>query len=186
MVLSKQKLNEIQRAYRATKRGHVCVFLGSARSRSKKWGLECDLTLEYLLSIATDRCPIFGTEFDWGSSGLGAGQCKSPNAPSLDRVLNEIGYIQGNVVFISNVANKIKHTVTEKELYAVADWLHDKRKEVLNAFKDKPTPVPRPPDTPGRKSPAHGPVHGARAGKDCDGSQHHQGEFFGADTGHCA
>ena len=38
------------------------------------------------------------------------------------------------VVFISDRANKIKQDGTEKELYAVADWLHKKRKEVSIAF----------------------------------------------------
>jgi hypothetical protein len=104
----------------------------------------------------------------------------------MDRIIPQLGYVKGNIAFISVLANSIKQNVTEKELYSVADWLHDKRKEVLNAFKDKPAPIPKPPDTPGRKDPAHGSVHGAGVGKDCDGSQHHQAEFFGADTGHCA
>ena len=56
--------------------------------------------------------------------------------------VGKLGYVEGNVVWISALANRIKSNATEKELYAVADWLHHKRKEVMNAFKIKPTPVP--------------------------------------------
>ena len=169
--------------YRKTQRGHISRALGKARERAKEKNLLIDLDLDYLCLIATDHCPVFGTLFDWGQKG---NKKRSEAGPSLDRIIPDLGYVKGNVVFVSNIANKIKQNVTEKELYAVADWLHDKRKEVLNAFKDKPAPIPKPPDTPGRKDPSHGTVHGAGARKDCDGAQHHQGEFFGADTGHCA
>jgi hypothetical protein len=172
--------------YFSTKKGHLKSYRNAAMQRARLKNIPFNLTIKYIESIATDECPIFKMPFVWGRSGRGHGKSRGPYAPSLDRVIPELGYVEGNVVFISHWANKIKQDVTEKELYAVADWLHDKRKEVLNAFKEQPTPVPRPPDTPGRKGPAHGAVHGARAGKDCDGSQHHQGEFFGADTGHCA
>lgn len=165
-----------------TKRGHLVIFLRAAKRRAKNKNLPFDLDIDHLLSIATDECPIFKTEFSWGINGKGL----QPTSPSMDRVIPHLGYVKGNIAFISALANTIKQNVTEKELYAVADWLHDKRKEVLNAFKDKPTPIPKPPDTPGRKDPAHGAVHGAGVRKDCDGSQHHQAELFGADPNHCA
>lgn len=135
------------------------------------------------MSIANKPCPVFGVEFEWGCSGLGSGRSKSPNSPSLDRVIPELGYIIGNVVFISRLANTIKSNATEKELYAVADWLHDKRKEVLNAFKDRPTPLPAPPDTPGKKPSARWPFPGAGPGKNSNRADDRQGELFGADPG---
>ena len=165
-----------------TKRGHLIIFLRSAKNRAKNKNLPFDLDIDHLLSIAPDECPVFRTEFSWGINGKGL----KPTSPSMDRIIPQLGYVKGNIAFISVLANSIKQNVTEKELYSVADWLHDKRKEVLNAFKDKPAPVSKPPDTPGRKDPAHGPVHGAGARKDCDGAQHHQGELFGADPNHCA
>lgn len=186
MALSKKEAEREYRArYFSTKRGHLKTYRNAALRRSREKNVPFDLSVEHIESIATDVCPVFGTAFVWGTSGKGKGNSNGDNAPSLDRVIPELGYVEGNLVFISHLANKIKQDVTEKELYAVADWLHDKRKEVLNAFKDKPTPIPKPPDTPGRKDPAHGAVHGAGAGKDCDGAQHYQGELFGEDTGYC-
>lgn len=166
------------------KKKHIAAFLNNARSRARRKGVPFDITKEQLVSIATDKCPVFGVDFDWGLSGMGHGRSSGDNAPSLDRVIPELGYIKENLVFISHLANKVKQDTTEKELYAVADWLHDKRKEVLNALKERLTPLPEPPSTPGRKNPSHGAVHGAGPGKDCDGSQHYQGELFGEDSGH--
>lgn len=162
-----------------TKEGHVTVFLRAVRARARNKNLPFNLDKDYLLSIATDECPVFKFPFDWGIDGKG----HDPKGPSLDRVIPELGYVKGNVVFISILANTIKSNVTEKELYAVADWLHDKRKEVLNAFKDKPAPVPDALDTASKKHSQHGSVLGPRVGQDCDGSQHYRGELPGAYAG---
>ena len=160
--------------YYSSKHGHTNMFFNGAKRRAKKKNLPFDLTHEYLISIAHDVCPVFGVPFNWGISGKGYGIPKSDNAPSLDRGIPELGYIKGNVVFISRLANNIKSTATEKELYAVADWLHDKRKEVMNAHKDKLTSIPAAPDTPGRRPSASGAVHGPGPRKIGNGAHHYQ------------
>jgi hypothetical protein len=128
-------LSEQQKNYRATKRGHLSRCLGKARERSKILNIECDLNLEYLESIATNECPVFKTPFVWGQ-----GKGKHPYRPSLDRIIPELGYVKHNVVFISFKANLIKQDVAEKELYAVADWLHEARKKV-NVDKRPASPI---------------------------------------------
>ena len=115
------------------------VRLGGYKHTAVKQNVPFNLTREYLESIKTERCPVFNTIFEWERSGKGN---KTGESPTLDRIIPELGYVEGNVVWISDFANRIKSNATEVELYAVADWLHDKRKEVLNAFKIKPTPVP--------------------------------------------
>ena len=160
-------------------------FFSNAKNRARSKNVPFDLTYEYIMSIMTTHCPVFGVEFVWQSSKMGKGQT-NPNSPSLDRVIPEYGYVQGNMVFISHSANTIKSNVTEKELYAVADWLHDKRKEVLNALKDKHTSLPGTGDTPVKDNATSRPVYGARARKDCDGAHHYQAELFGTDPNYCA
>ena len=93
MALSNKKLVD-QQNYRKTKRGHLVNCLGHAKERSKRYNLSCDLTLIYLESIANDECPVFKTPFVWGQSNG-----RHPYRPSLDRVVPNLGYIQGNVVF---------------------------------------------------------------------------------------
>jgi hypothetical protein len=45
------------------------------------------------------------------------------NSPSLDRIVPELGYVEGNVVWISNRANILKRDATWEELQRVAEWL---------------------------------------------------------------
>lgn len=116
-----------------TKRGHLMHTLGRIRFRARKSNIPFSIDIEHLESIATDTCPIFGTTFDWGLDNKGSGKAR----PSLDKIVPELGYIKGNVAFISTWANIIKSDATEKELYAVADWLHDKRKEILKNVSEK-------------------------------------------------
>ena len=167
-----------------TQRSYLHRFLRNAKARSKRKGVAFDLDINYLQSIVTDACPIFKTEFVWRPPKLGKGRTE-PNSPSLDRIVPELAYVKGNMVFISHVANKVKSDATEKELYAVADWLHDKRKEVLNAFKNKHAPVPGACDPAVKAPAAPGPVPRARPREDCDGAHHYQGELFGTHPGGC-
>jgi hypothetical protein len=121
-----------------TKRGHINQILGNIKYRVKKKQIAFDLDLDYLESIAFDKCPVFQTVFDWGLDKKGY----TKERPSLDRIVPELGYVKGNVVFISNWANSIKQDATEKELYTVADWLHDARKKVLNVKKKSDARIP--------------------------------------------
>jgi hypothetical protein len=104
---------------------HVQRFHSRARSRAKEKDIPFDISLEYLRSIATDSCPVFHTPFGWGPSGLGRGKFKD-NAPQLDRIIPELGYIVGNVAFISHRANRIKDNGTMQEHYDIADWIWDR------------------------------------------------------------
>ena len=173
-------LSETEKRYRATKRGHLCRFLSSAKERSIKQNVSFDLTLDYLESITTDECPVFKTPFVWGQSNG-----KHPYRPSLDKVVPELGYVRGNVVFISLKANTIKQDITEKELYAVADWLHDKRKEVLENVKPKPVaPLPDEDNWESEMHPQHRTISTTGIGKDSDNADHHSGTVYRQDVNH--
>jgi len=89
------------------------------------------LSLQDLIDIATDECPIFHTPFVWGISGLGKGRTR-PDSPTLDRILPHLGYIKGNVAFLSYRANRIKDNGTMQEHYDIADWIwnHIHAKEI--------------------------------------------------------
>jgi len=54
-------------------------------------------------------CPVLGMELDWGMNGL------QDNSPSLDRIDSTKGYIKGNVMILSNLANKMKSNSTPEQ-----------------------------------------------------------------------
>jgi hypothetical protein len=178
--LERRRNIENKRSYKKleTEDGHLELYLKNAKTRSKKHNLNFNLDLEYLKSIKTDKCPVFNTIFIWGLSRRGY----LSTSATIDRVVPELGYIKGNVVFISNLANRIKSDATEVELYAVADWLHEKRKEVLNAFKEQLAPVPAGPDQQGEVYPELGTFSSAGTREDSYDLDHYQRTIRGEDS----
>lgn len=72
---------------------------------------------EYLESIWTGRCPALGVEL-----------CKNADrsdecAAELDRFMPELGYVRGNVTFLSRKANRIKNNCSAEELDKILDWM---------------------------------------------------------------
>ncbi len=154
-----------------TKKGHLQKYLSSIKLRAKEKNVPFDLDNLYLESIATTKCPVFDVVFDWGLDKKGQGR----DRPSLDRIIPELGYVKGNVCFISFRANSIKNDATETELYAVADWLHEARKKVLNAQKITTTPVPTGTYPKSEEHTKHGTLLTPGIGEDDDHPHHHCG-----------
>ena len=92
----------------------------SARRRAKIKGIPFNLTIEYLLDIVTDRCPVFNTEFKFRGNKVARDE-----SPSLDRIDPTKGYVEGNVVVISSKANNIKSAYKSTDIYKVAQWLQE-------------------------------------------------------------
>ena len=114
------------------KRLNISKTLYTVKRRAMAKGLPFNLDHKYLCAIAPSKCPIFKMPLAWGYGSLATRGHVADNSPSLDRIVPESGYVKGNVAWISNKANMIKSSADEKDLYAVADWLHKKRKEVIH------------------------------------------------------
>src|SRR6185312_6065163 len=96
------KLAEIRRA------NPKKYMLKDAKRRSKDKGIECSIT-ENDFDIPK-TCPISLIELQCNVGGL------KPNSPTLDRIDNSKGYIQGNVRVISNRANAMKRDADIPEI----------------------------------------------------------------------
>ena len=158
---------------------HITAFLHGARYRAKRDSVPFCLTKEYLLSIATDECPIFHTFFEWGPSGLGAGNAK-PNGPTLDRIEPDLGYVEGNVAFISYRANRLKDNGTMQDHYDIADWLWTH----LYAKKNATPSVPKRTNLKSRIYTQHGLISPARIGQDFNNADYHIGAISRQDVDH--
>ena len=142
---------------------HVGHAFDWAKRRARAKNLPFTITKEYLRSIATDKCPIFHTPFEWGPSGLGRGKFKL-NGPQLDRIEPELGYVEGNVVFLSNKANRLKDNGTMQEHYDIADWLWSH----LYAKENATPPVPKRTNLKSRIHSQFGIISTTRLGQDND------------------
>lgn len=76
-------------------------------------GIPFDLSLEDI--HIPDYCPALGIKIELCSVGKPV-----DGSPSLDRIRPELGYVKGNVVVVSMLANTIKNKATPEEVYAVA------------------------------------------------------------------
>jgi hypothetical protein len=116
----KNRIKQKSKSLRVNNRiGHACR---TAERRAKSKNVPFDITTPYLTDIypADDLCPVFNTKLEWGG---GSDEKSKDNSPSLDRIIPELGYVEGNVVWISNRANILKRDATWEELQKVASWL---------------------------------------------------------------
>lgn len=88
-------------------------MLRGAKRRAKEKGLPFNLIEEDI--IIPEICPILGIKLE--SCGLDKG-C----APSLDRLIPELGYVKGNVSVISHRANSLKSNMSIEEIIKMAEW----------------------------------------------------------------
>lgn len=87
-------------------------LLAAARFRAKKAGLPFDITVDDI--PVPKRCPVLGIPLR-----VGEGAC-TDNGPSVDRIVNSKGYVKGNVLVISRLANRIKTDATPEQVLRVA------------------------------------------------------------------
>lgn len=66
-------------------------------------------------------CPVLGIKLDYGKKRY-VGDTRD-ESPSLDRVIDERGYVSGNVRVISYRANRIKNNGTLEEHRAIVKYL---------------------------------------------------------------
>jgi hypothetical protein len=76
------------------------VMWYEAKRRAKRNGIS--FTIGYKDVVIPEYCPYLGIKLQHA-----IGRMKS-NSPSLDRIINHLGYVQGNIEVISWKANKLK------------------------------------------------------------------------------
>lgn len=87
------------------------IMFRSARQRAKSRGIPFYLSYEDIKVPLL--CPIFKVPLKIGTK----------YAPSLDRIIPELGYVKGNIQVISRLANQMKQNATAEELNKFAQWV---------------------------------------------------------------
>ena len=92
-------------------------MLRRAKQRAKDKGLKFDLSAEDV--VIPELCPILGIELKMHKGRSGG----NPNSPALDRIDNNKGYVRGNVMVMSHLANMMKSSATTEEMVKFAKWV---------------------------------------------------------------
>jgi hypothetical protein len=82
-----------------------------ARKRAADRGIPFDLPFDEV--VIPPNCPVLGIPLKVGGE-------RSPNSPSLDRIIPKRGYVSGNVRVISDRANRLKSDRDLQSLRACA------------------------------------------------------------------
>lgn len=100
-------------------RTRINLIRNAAKGRAKRGDYPFDLSLDYLVSIYPEDsiCPILGIQMVWNNM-----ESPRSTSPSLDRIHPALGYVEGNVVWISHRANRIKSDATLDELRRMVDF----------------------------------------------------------------
>jgi hypothetical protein len=91
-------------------------MISSSKRRAHKAGVPHTITKTDI--VIPEMCPVFGIPL---YPGIGRGP--QHNAPSLDRIVPELGYVPGNVQVISHLANSMKRDASSEQLVQFAEWV---------------------------------------------------------------
>lgn len=96
----------------------VPQLLSNSKIRAKEFNVPFDLTTEYLREILPKDmiCPIFKVKMTRSKTSGRKGYRRDKYAPSIDRIFSDRGYVKGNVIIVSDIANRIKTDATIEEL----------------------------------------------------------------------
>ena len=92
-------------------------MLSRCKYRAKQSGLFFNLTKDDV--VIPEFCPVLGIKLRQMLIDEEPKKGYHPKAPSLDRIIPELGYVKGNVRVISARANLLKNDATISELELV-------------------------------------------------------------------
>jgi hypothetical protein len=92
-------------------------LLRNAKQRAEKLNLEFYITADDI--VLPEKCPYLGISLTT-IQGNGRRGSRIKSNLSLDRIDNKKGYIPGNIMVISDLANRMKTNATKEELQAFA------------------------------------------------------------------
>lgn len=99
---------------------HFRSLLASSKQRAKLRGLPWSLCEEDIAEVYPEdgRCPVLGIPLR-RKVGLGR-QGGAPDSPTLDRIVPEKGYVRGNILVVSDLANRVRGDASVDEIDRVA------------------------------------------------------------------
>jgi hypothetical protein len=113
MVCRREYEREYRRKQNSRAPGNFAIK--RAKSRAKIKGIPFTLTAADIPPLPK-KCPIIGIPLSYRDDGEAGA---TPNSPSLDRIIPELGYVPGNVRWVSYRGNLLKNNASIEELELV-------------------------------------------------------------------
>ena len=101
------------RLYRS-RRPMESIMFHNAKDRAKDLGIPFAITIQDIKIPSV--CPVLGIPLIHGAGLQGDG------SPSLDRIVPSLGYVTGNIIVVSWLANRIKTDATPEQVLAVGEF----------------------------------------------------------------
>lgn len=98
----------IREKVKQPKRDPRSVLLRKAKHRAKNAGMDFNIDINDI--VIPDLCPVLNIPL------LAAEEYLDDYSPTLDRLNNDLGYVKGNVMVISNRANRLKNSATIRDM----------------------------------------------------------------------
>ena len=90
------------------------IYYENLGQRAKRAGLEHTISINDI--IIPDYCPVFGIKLETGD------RKNHNNAPSIDRIDNNRGYVKDNIIVVSTRANILKKDASIDEIIMLAKF----------------------------------------------------------------
>jgi translation initiation factor 2B subunit (eIF-2B alpha/beta/delta family) len=100
------------------------ILLYNARARAKKYGIPFSITVEDI--VIPEICPILKISLTVSKSKV------SPNSPTIDKIVPELGYVKGNIQVISHRANMMKSDASIEELKLFSKWIENEMHKIIS------------------------------------------------------
>lgn len=88
-----------------------------ARGRAELNGVSFSLTVDDI--EIPEFCPVLGIPLFHGDG------VSCDNSPTVDRIVPEVGYVPGNIIIISNRANRVKSNASWLELRKLVEFYEE-------------------------------------------------------------
>lgn len=116
--------------YRRTYKNENFLRSSKYKLSATRRGIDFDLDDEYLASIWTGKCAVFGTDLSTDvHSSIDGNTLNEINRPVLDRIDNSKGYVKGNVVWVSMFVNMVKRNATIEQLNQIVSTYNRLRQD---------------------------------------------------------
>jgi hypothetical protein len=104
------------------------------KAACKQRNIQYNLDEKYLEQIWTGFCPITGVKLIWASHHTDK---NNPDLAELDRFNPSLGYIKGNVSWISRRMNHLKNDGSIEEFTKILNWMKEWKPPKINHLPEK-------------------------------------------------